>query len=110
MWASTMVQKPRAKPIATNRSSSDRPVITSGIDQRRVDHAGEERAAPEAAVADQRDRRRACRAPSPTVAERSATRSVTQAASSSASFWKSATYHSVEKPPHTVTSFEALNE
>ncbi len=31
MWASTTVQKPRAKPIATNSNSSDRPEMTSGM-------------------------------------------------------------------------------
>ena len=37
-------------------------------------------------------------------------RSVTQAASISASLRKSAPYQWVEKPPQTVTSREALNE
>ena len=31
MWASVTVRKPRSSPIATNSSSSDRPVITSGM-------------------------------------------------------------------------------
>ena len=31
VWAITTVQKPRSASIATNSSSSDRPVITSGI-------------------------------------------------------------------------------
>ncbi len=31
MWARVTVQKPRSSPIDTNRSRSDRPVITSGI-------------------------------------------------------------------------------
>ena len=31
MWARINVQKPRSKPIATKRSSIDRPVITSGM-------------------------------------------------------------------------------
>ena len=44
------------------------------------------------------------------VAEVKATRTVTQTASRSCSFWKSAAYHRVEKPPHTVTSRLALNE
>ena len=38
------------------------------------------------------------------------TRIVTQAASRSAWLWKSEVYHLVEKPPHTVTSFDSLNE
>ena len=43
-----------------------------------------------------------------TVAEMSATRSVTQAASRSAALWKSETYHLVENPPHTVTSLRLV--
>jgi len=31
VWASVMVQKPRSRPIATKSSSSDRPVMTSGM-------------------------------------------------------------------------------
>ena len=31
VWASVTVQKPRSKPMATNSSSSDRPVMTSGM-------------------------------------------------------------------------------
>ncbi|MNT91877.1 hypothetical protein D3C72_2330490 [compost metagenome] len=31
MCASVIVQKPRSSPMATNSSSSDRPVITSGM-------------------------------------------------------------------------------
>jgi hypothetical protein len=31
MCASVTVKKPRSRPIATNSSSSDRPVITSGM-------------------------------------------------------------------------------
>src|SRR5581483_8691961 len=31
VWASVTVQKPRSSPTATNNSSSDRPVITSGM-------------------------------------------------------------------------------
>ena len=31
VWASITVQKPRSRPIATNNSKSDKPVMTSGI-------------------------------------------------------------------------------
>ena len=37
-------------------------------------------------------------------------RSVTQAASSSSSLRSSSPYHLSEKPPHTVTSRDSLNE
>ena len=44
------------------------------------------------------------------MAESSATRSVTQAASRICWLSSSATYHLVENPPQTVTSRDALNE
>ncbi len=45
-----------------------------------------------------------------TEAEMKATRSVTHAASFSGPSSRSAVYQRVEKPPHTVTSLESLNE
>ena len=44
MWASVTVQKPRSRPMATNSSSSDRPVMTSGMTSGAIDHAGEQHA------------------------------------------------------------------
>ena len=44
------------------------------------------------------------------VAEMTPTRAVTQAASIRPRFANIETYHLMEKPPHTVTSLEALNE
>ena len=54
--ANVIVQKPRSRPIATKKSSSDRPVITSGITMG-ADHAGEERAAGKAPIAGERQGR-----------------------------------------------------
>ena len=42
------------------------------------------------------------------LAEKNATRTVTHAASSMASFCISSPYHLVEKPPQTVTSFDFI--
>ena len=44
------------------------------------------------------------------VAEMTPTRAVTQAASMSPLLANIETYHLTEKPPHTVTSLEALKE
>ena len=44
------------------------------------------------------------------VAERAATLSETRAAAMSGPSRNSTPYHSVENPPQTVTSFDALNE
>jgi hypothetical protein len=47
---------------------------------------------------------------SASVAETKAIRKVTQAASSNSSLRSSSPYHFSEKPPHTVTSRDSLNE
>src|SRR5690606_658945 len=103
MCDSVTVTKPRSKPTATKSSSSDRPVMTSGMTS----------GANTMPVNRTRPRNRVYRVsasaaivPSTvaTVAEVTATRAVTQAASSRPRLLNSSTYHLVEKPAHTVTS------
>ncbi len=107
--ASTIVQNPRSKLIATNSSKSDRPVITSGM-------TSGAKIMPENSVRPRnrpiRTRTSAAMVPNTvaSVAEMKATFSVIHAASISCSFSSSPAYHLVENPPHTVTSFDSLKE
>ncbi len=93
----------------TNSNSADRPSITSGITSGVVvstDSVVRPRKRPS------RVRPRAAAVPITTasVADRKATIRLFFSADSSASFCSSAPYQRVEKPPQTVTSFEALKE
>jgi hypothetical protein len=95
--------------MVTNSSSSDRPVITSGITSGAV-------VSPENSVRPLNGPNRASAMPASVpsataiVAEIAATRRLSHAALRIWSFCSSAPYHLVENPPHTVTSFDALNE
>ena len=95
--------------MPTKSSSSDRPVITSGITIGAVTRP----------VNSVRPAKRPCRAsasadtvprPVASTADSAATRSDTQAAASNGASASSTPYHRVEKPPQTVTSAEALKE
>ena len=79
-------------------------------DQRREHHAGKQHAAAEARVARQRERRQ--RAENGRDGRRNdARRGPSPRRHPSARDWQNSdTYHLVENPPHTVTSFEALKE
>ena len=115
MWASVTVLAPRplGQPISVSRLTksirSDRPVITSGM------MSGAE-IMPENRVRPLNRPSRASVSPASVprmvanVADTTAMRSDRSAASITWSFCRSFPYHSVEKPPHTVASREALNE
>src|SRR5690606_26693174 len=108
-WASVTVNIPRSSPIATNSNSSDRPVMTSGMtsgaktipENRKRPRKRGYRVSARAAIVPRTVA---------TVAEMTAMRNVTQAASISCWLENNDTYQRVEKPPQTVTSLEALNE
>ena len=95
--------------MVTNSSSSDRPVITSGITSGAV-------VRPENSVRPLNGPNRASTMPASvpsttaSVAEIAATRRLSHAAFRIWSFCSSSPYHFVENPPHTVTSFDLLNE
>ena len=102
-----MVVAPRSSPIAMNSSKSERPVITSGITNGAY-------IMPENKV---RPKKRPPRtitkaAMVPKIVaiddDHRPTFKVTQAASKKASFESNSVYHLVEKPAHTVTSFDLL--
>ena len=109
--------RPRGQPIscssATNSSSSDRPVITSGMHQRRGGHAGEQRCGRGSGRTAPAPRRPAC--PESRRRWRSSARSGSTATRrpGSASLCNSSPYHlSVGEcaASHTVTRRELLNE
>jgi len=104
------VQKPRSAFSATNNSSSDRPVDDFGHHQRRIEHAGKQRAAPKAPGRATALSRPACRAASRSLADTVATRKLIHAASSIGAVVKNSEYQRSEPAAHTVTSREALNE
>ena len=108
-----VMPRPAGQPIScssvTNSSSSDRPVITSGITSGAV-------VMPDSSVRPRNGPKRArimpANVPSTTasVAETAATLRLSHAASRICWFWISAPYHFVEKPPQTVTRRDSLNE
>ncbi len=78
--------------------------------QRRIEHAGEQRAAPEAFAARQRHGGERAEQWSPASRTPPPTRKLIQAASSMARSLKNSMYQRSDQPPHTVTSREALKE
>src|ERR1700712_2859304 len=103
------VQNPRSALIATNNSSRDSPVITSGITSGAY-------SIPENSVRplkrSARDSATAASVPSNVAidADTAATRRLIQAASSMAWSLKNSLYQRSDQPPHTVTRREALKE
>ena len=101
--------QPKACSIATNRSSSDSPVMTSGITSGAV-------VMPVIRVRPLKRRNRDSANPASVpritapVALMAAILSESLAALMICSFWNSSTYHLVENPAHTVTSRDSLNE
>ena len=101
--------QPKSCSIATNSSSSDSPVITSGITSGAV-------VIPDNSVRPLKRPKRASTRPASVpritapVALRLAILMLNFAALSICCSWNSSTYHLVEKPAHTVTSFEELKE
>jgi hypothetical protein len=107
--ASMTVKIVRSRFIAMKSSSSDRPVITSGMTSG-AKTMPENSNRPRNRVI--RTRTTAASVPSnvAAVADTSATRSVTHAASRSAWLRSISPYHCVENPAQTVTRRDALNE
>src|SRR5574343_803278 len=115
VWPTQMVKKPRSEgtPISCcsemNSSSIDRPVITSGITIGAV-------IMPANRVLPGKRLKRASTKPAmvPSTTAATALASAISIDSLTAdmicSLLNSETYHLVEKPPHTVTSLESLNE
>ena len=115
MWAMVMVvtPRPRGPPIksssATNSNSNDRPVITSGIT------SGAEVIPLNRILPRKRPMRASARPASvprttATVAVATAMRRLNHAARRICASRSNSPYHRAENPPHTVTSFDALNE
>ncbi|MNC69090.1 hypothetical protein D3C75_1197470 [compost metagenome] len=101
--------QPKACPIATNSSSNDRPVITSGITSGAVSIKAkpvEPRKRPKRTITT------AAIAPSTTaaVAEAAAIVRLSPTALIIAESWNNSVYQRVDQPAHTVTSLELLNE
>ncbi len=115
MWAMMMVVMPRpcGHPTScssvTNSSSSDRPVITSGITSGAV-------AMPDSSVRPRNGPKRASAMPvsvpstTAAVAAIAAILRLSSAAPTICLLASRAPYHLVENPPHTVTSRDSLNE
>ncbi len=108
-----VMPRPDGQPIScssvTNSSSSDRPVITSGMTSGAV-------VMPESSVRPRNGPKRASAMPASVpsttaaVAAMAAIFRLSSAASRICWFCSSAPYHFVENPPHTVTSRDSLNE
>ena len=108
VWATVTVQKPRSASTAMNSSSSDSPVMTSGITSGACSMP-ENSVRPETAATRQRDGGHGAE-DRRSVAEVTPTRRLIQAASIIARSLKNSVYQRVDQPPHTVTRREALNE